>query len=51
MFLLAVTVVAVALLFLLTTFALWASGQAWHPLRLAALLAVILSLGLVLLLE
>ena len=51
MFLLAVTVVALAVLFLLTTFALTAAGRTRHPFRLAAALAAVLALGLVLLLE
>jgi hypothetical protein len=51
MFLLAVTVVALAVLFLLTTLALWASGDVRHPVRIVAPLAVLLTLGLMLLLE
>ena len=47
MFLLAVSVIALAVLFLLTTFAFVAEGRAAHPVRLVTAL----SLGLVLLLE
>jgi hypothetical protein len=51
MFLLAVTVVAVAILFLLTTLAFAAQERVSHPLRVTAALAAVLALGLVLLLE
>jgi hypothetical protein len=51
MFLLAATVVALAVLFLLTTLAFAAAGRASHPLRLVGALAVLLTLGVVLLLE
>jgi hypothetical protein len=51
MFLLAVTVTALAVLFLLTMLAFTAEGRAAHPVRLVTALAVVLSLGRVLLLE
>jgi hypothetical protein len=51
MFLLATTLVALAVLFFLTTLALAAAERAPHPLRLAVALAAVLTLGLVLLLE
>ena len=51
MFLLAVTVVALAVLFLLTALAFIAEGRAWHPVRLALGIAAVFTVGLVLLLE
>lgn len=51
MFLLAVTLTALAVLFLLTALAFAAANRTRHPLRLAAALAVLLTVGLVLLLE
>ena len=51
MFLPAVIVTALAVLFLLTTFAFVAEGRAAHPVRLVTALSLSLSLGLVLLLE
>jgi hypothetical protein len=51
MFLLAVTVVALAVLFLLTTLAFAVAGRSSHSLRLGGALAALLTLGLVLLLE
>jgi hypothetical protein len=51
MFLLAATVTALAVLFLLTMLAFAAEGRAAHPVRLVTALTVVLSLGLVLLLE
>lgn len=46
-----IALVAVSILFSLTTMALWASGQARHPLSLLASLAALLVVGLVLVLE
>jgi len=51
MFLLAVTLTALAVLFLLTALALAAGDRLRHPFRLAAAMAVLLTIGLVLLLE
>lgn len=50
-FLLGVILTALALLFLLTTLALAASGALRHPLRAGISLAAVLALGLALLAE
>lgn len=49
MFLLAVILVGLALLFFLTALALWAAGLLRHPWATAAAIAVTLAVGLVLL--
>ena len=51
MFQLGVILVALALLFSLTTLALGAAGALGHPYRVSAALAATLAIGLVLLLE
>jgi cytochrome bd-type quinol oxidase subunit 2 len=48
-FLVAVILLALAVLYLLTTLALSASGQLRHPIRVAGALTALLVLGLVLL--
>jgi hypothetical protein len=50
-FLLAVILTALAILFFLTALALAASGQLHHPMRIAAVLTALLTLGLALLAE
>jgi hypothetical protein len=50
-FLLAVILTALAILFLLTTLALTASGQVRHPIRSGGALTAMLVLGLALLAE
>jgi len=50
-FLLAVILTAFAILFLLTTLALSASGQVRHPIRAGGALTAVLILGLALLAE
>lgn len=50
-FLLAVILTALAILFLLTTFALAANGQLRHPIGTAAALTALLAAGLALLLD
>lgn len=47
--LLGVILTSLAILFLLTTLALTASGQVAHPIRVNALLVAVLALGLALL--
>ena len=51
MLLLGVILTALAILFALTTMALWASGQVRHPVRVLAGLGAVLVLGLALLFE
>ncbi len=50
MLMLGVSVTALAILFLLSTLALWTSGQIRHPLRVIAALGGVLVLGVALLL-
>jgi hypothetical protein len=51
MFMLGVVLTALAILFLLTTMALWASEELRHPMRVTAALVALLAMGLALLLE
>ena len=51
MFMLSVVLIALAVLFLLTAMALWASAQLRHPVRVVVALVGLLVVGLALLLE